>query len=60
VGNEIATSVISWLQLRDKEEEEHIILYSDTCGGQNRNKVMCTARGPHPPRLVGAPPPFGL
>jgi len=42
-ANEIATAVVPWLKLKDVEEQKHIIFYSDTCGGQNRNKIMCTA-----------------
>jgi len=42
-GNEIATAVITWLNVKDEASNSHIILYSDTCGGPNRNKIMCTA-----------------
>ena len=41
--NEIATALITWLREQDEQQQQHIVLYSDSCGGQNRNKIMCTA-----------------
>ena len=42
-GNEIATCVYSWLLEKDKEGIQNIILYSDSCAGQNKNRIMTTA-----------------
>lgn len=43
-ANDIATAVILFLEMLDVQGlYEHIILYSDTCGGQNRNRHLITA-----------------
>ncbi|XP_041357087.1 uncharacterized protein LOC121374176 [Gigantopelta aegis] len=36
-SNEIATSLLKWLKLKDEQGYQQVILYSDSCGGQNRN-----------------------
>jgi len=41
--NEIATVLLTWMGPVDDSKAKHVVLYSDTCGGQNRNKIMCTA-----------------
>lgn len=42
--NEIASCVIKYLQALDDEgETTKVIMYSDTCGGQNRNKIFSSA-----------------
>ena len=41
-ANEIATAVYTWLSAKDEEKFKECILYSDSCGGQNRNKMMST------------------
>jgi hypothetical protein len=42
-SNEIATCVWKWLLEKDHQGVKNIVLYSDTCGGQNRNRLMCTS-----------------
>jgi hypothetical protein len=42
-SNEITSAMIKWLQEVDHRGVKTVILYSDTCGGQNRNRIMCTA-----------------
>lgn len=43
-ANDIATCVVKFLEEVDqKGEYESVILYSDTCGGQNRNRILITA-----------------
>ena len=43
-ANDIATAVVKYLELVDQSGKyREVVLYSDTCGGQNRNKVMATA-----------------
>ena len=42
-GNEIGSCLWKWLEEKDKLQYKHIILYSDTCGGQTRNRIFCTA-----------------
>ncbi|KAK6182763.1 hypothetical protein SNE40_010374 [Patella caerulea] len=41
--NEIASALTCWLLEKDREGYTRVILYSDSCGGQNRNRLMCTA-----------------
>lgn len=43
-ANEISTCVIKYLRDIDEAgEHRHVVLYSDTCGGQNRNRIVITA-----------------
>ena len=42
-SNEIASCLTKYLESLDKKEYKHVILYSDTAGGQNRNRGICTA-----------------
>lgn len=42
-ANEIATAVIKMLQKLDEAGERRVVLYSDTCGAQNRNSILGTA-----------------
>lgn len=43
-ANDIATAVVMFLEKLDsKKKYSEIVLYSDTCGGQNRNRIICTA-----------------
>lgn len=43
-ANDIATAVIKYLESIDRGGQyNNISFYSDTCGGQNRNKVITTA-----------------
>lgn len=43
-SNDIASLIIKFLTMIDETGGVHrVILYSDTCGGQNRNKVVITA-----------------
>ena len=32
----------NWMCAADRNGAEHIVLYSDTCAAQNRNKIACT------------------
>lgn len=41
--NEIASCVAKYLERIDEEGYSHVVMYSDTCGGQNRNKIFSTA-----------------
>lgn len=41
-ATEISTCILKWLREKDDEGWQHIIMYSDTCGGQNRNKIVST------------------
>ncbi|ESO85626.1 hypothetical protein LOTGIDRAFT_155116 [Lottia gigantea] len=41
--NEIASCLLKWLKAKDNEGYHSAILYSDSCGGQNRNRIMCSA-----------------
>ena len=41
--NEIASCSTKYLESLDRKEYKHVILYSDTAGGQNRNRGICTA-----------------
>lgn len=38
--NEIGTAVHHWLTRKAGEGAEEVALYSDSCGGQNRNKYL--------------------
>lgn len=43
-ANDIATCLVKYLEKVDQEGRyEKVIIYSDTCGGQNRNRMVCTA-----------------
>lgn len=42
-SNEIASCVLKYLRQVDEEGKKHVVLFSDTCGGQNRNKIFSTA-----------------
>lgn len=43
-GNEIASCIVKHLKKIDAEGKyQEVVLYSDTCGGQNRNRIVCTA-----------------
>ena len=39
----MASSVLIWLKEKDEEGFQEVVLFSDSCGGQNRNRIMCTA-----------------
>jgi hypothetical protein len=41
-ANEIASALYHWLVEEDKKGAEQITVYSDTCAGQNRNRVVCS------------------
>ena len=41
-ANEVATIMWIWLQKQDEENKTEVVLYSDTCGGQNRNRMVST------------------
>ena len=41
-AKDISSAVWFWLNQKDREGMEHAILYSDTCGGQNRNRIFST------------------
>ena len=43
--NDIASCVIKYLQevYSNRPDYRHLILHSDTCGGQNRNRIISTA-----------------
>lgn len=40
-AQEIASCLIKFLDLHLQPEAEELILWSDSCGGQNRNRIMC-------------------
>lgn len=42
-ANEISSVLYLWLNQNDISGRNKAILYSDTCGGQNRNRIVCTA-----------------
>lgn len=43
-ANDIATAIVMYLEKVDATERyKEVVLYSDTCGGQNRNKICITA-----------------
>ncbi len=42
-SNEIASALWQWLVEIDRKGVKKVVLYSDTCGGQNRNRYLCTA-----------------
>jgi hypothetical protein len=39
-ANEVASALYHWLCDQDTNGAQHTILYSDTCGGQNRNRIV--------------------
>lgn len=41
-ANEIASAMYNWMCAADRNGAEHIVLYSDTCAAQNRNKIACS------------------
>ena len=41
-AKDISSAVWFWLNQKDREGMEHAILYSDTCGGQNHNRIFST------------------
>lgn len=42
-ANEIASCLTAYFRERVPPEVDHIIMYSDTCGGQNKNSHVCAA-----------------
>lgn len=42
-SNEISSCLVKYLKTVDEEGYQHVVLYSDTCGGQNRNRIFSTA-----------------
>lgn len=42
-ANDIASCIVKYLQRIDDEGYNHVVMYSDTCGGQNRNKIFSAA-----------------
>lgn len=43
-ANDVASCLVKYLHKIDAEESyTRVVIYSDTCGGQNRNRIVCTA-----------------
>jgi hypothetical protein len=41
-ANEVASALYHWLCEEDKQGAQQIVIYSDTCAGQNRNRIIST------------------
>ena len=41
--NDIVSALWNWLQKQESKGLKKVIFYSDTCGGQNRNRIVLTA-----------------
>ncbi|CAG4995795.1 unnamed protein product [Parnassius apollo] len=42
-SNEIATCLLKYLDVMDRKGTKHLILYCDSCSGQNKNKIVLAA-----------------
>jgi hypothetical protein len=40
-GQEVASCILKFLGIHLEEKAEELIMWSDSCGGQNRNHLMC-------------------